>query len=922
MYSINPFRNPQIALSDTPTQETNKPIWLWLLLGIGGYFLLRKKKKTAQRESQTPVDLGGMGDYMYHYARYDDPVDVEYAKKQIQRALAKNVDKLEPTQIQSLITILRDEESRLIDYGFKGKSIMGNFLYTNIPYALNHLIAIYNKEKSTPKQQEQMTLFGELSGNLRTCDAWFEVEDKRGFKSHRCFFYKPTCNTKKCKKDPNVSRETNLEMQGIYDVFPEPTHILSLVNSVLHATTLKNMSHEERDDLYLELRKIENRWEYYAKNIETDYQNDKIKSNLKKAIGILSRYRQNQFTLFGQLSGYTATCLKWGKNRLGHKSCKKYAPTCGSAADGCRIEPAPIPGSAKEAKMIEKEKEIQVDAIAQELANEANVSLEQNKELMREILSYGGIAPHRGGFLREEYNELPGKYKRKNGIPLDELAQEMGTDETKITDEIYKAESTFAYLKSLRGGKTAKRFKAEDFINDAWDRLDTGKGFMGISSTKKPQYITTKSFDYLDKLGKVTAWEGKQPVVGFPAETYRYYPKYWKPALIEDFEKQLKSYTINPPVPGSVKDVRNKKELKDVKVWINDFIKGMSKKQMPEQTDFLEPSQMTLFGELGKIIPLYTTWDTWDRLDTGKGLSGLSNVDLDEIVYHGTHKKFDKFSLDVPIENPNPNEGLGIFFAKDPVIAMKYAYPGGSLVVADLELKRPLVVEDYEDLYKRFPLWTGFKTDPKYEERIGKKIRIELQKQGYDGVVFKHRPLGPGLSKMSGSWWIAFSTDSIKNMKATTVLPEWFDTKIPKLPRKQKIARKQIPEQAFIEPSQMALFGRIGKGKGFGGISGWVEDDKEKMSAMPIDRLTDEWQANANFVLRAEGGIKKAYEDYVNMKRGKLKDHLASAITHEQYIMNQRKDLAEYARKLIDKYWNGIESRKSKQLTLFGGLHG
>jgi hypothetical protein len=106
-------------------------------------------------------DLQGLGDYDYHYKSYDDPVDVGYAKRLIQSALAKNVDKLEPSQIQTLFVKLRDEEKRLINYGFKGK--MGDFLYTNLNYAIQHLLKIYKpEEKKIAEKGGQLTLFGKL----------------------------------------------------------------------------------------------------------------------------------------------------------------------------------------------------------------------------------------------------------------------------------------------------------------------------------------------------------------------------------------------------------------------------------------------------------------------------------------------------------------------------------------------------------------------------------------------------------------------------------------------------------------------------------------------------------------------------------------------------------------------------------------
>jgi len=67
---------------------------------------------------------------------------------------------------------------------------------------------VKSQKKLIPEKAGQMTLFGGLSGNLRTCDAWFQTKDKRGKTVNRCFIYKPACKSKnKCIADTDVSRE-------------------------------------------------------------------------------------------------------------------------------------------------------------------------------------------------------------------------------------------------------------------------------------------------------------------------------------------------------------------------------------------------------------------------------------------------------------------------------------------------------------------------------------------------------------------------------------------------------------------------------------------------------------------------------------------------------------------------------------------
>lgn len=208
-------------------------------------------------------------------------------------------------------------------------------------------------------------------------------------------------------------------------------------------------------------------------------------------------------------SGITATCKRWEKRPDGSRYCAEYAPTCGAETEGCRKEPAPIPGKApKKTKKqikeeIEKEQKAQeriVEGMAKMLASEANEKLDQNKQLMRKILDHGGIAPYKSGYLSEEYRDIPTKYKRKDGIPIDELAQELGTNEAQLADEINQAERSFLVLKEKRGGKTARRFKKDDFINEAWDRMATGRGLMGWQDYHYKSFDSPVDVSYAKKL--------------------------------------------------------------------------------------------------------------------------------------------------------------------------------------------------------------------------------------------------------------------------------------------------------------------------------------------------------------------------------------------------------------------------------------
>lgn len=315
---------------------------------------------------------------------------------------------------------------------------------------------------------------------------------------------------------------------------------------------------------------------------------------------------------FKGLAGFTATCIKFGKNKLGNRQCKKFAPTCGSADEGCRIEPALIPGRIK--VRTKQDTEIEAKAIAQMLADDANQDLIRNKELLKLVLSYGGIAPHRGGFMKEEYSELPDKYKRKEGIPLDELAQEMGTDERALSDQIYEAEAQFRMLKEMRKGSTTKRFKSDDFIDEAWNRMESGRGFMGIHGISPITYRTSIQYkkhlrELQDKV--LEDISGHASYFRLPGETSEQIEKRRK-----DFEKMHISEDESAPtieeirnylLPNSEKLLLNYLKIKKAPSYnrlYNEFqslktgqqIKPILHKTIPEQTFFTEPSQMSLFG--------------------------------------------------------------------------------------------------------------------------------------------------------------------------------------------------------------------------------------------------------------------------------------------------------------------------------------
>lgn len=122
---------------------------------------------------------------------------------------------------------------------------------------------------------------------------------------------------------------------------------------------------------------------------------------------------------------------------------------------------------------------------AASLANEANLGIEQARELRKEIISHGGIAPeyterwdgkkHVKRYT-EEYTDIPAKYHRKDGFTIDCIAQEMGyEDDKELIIAIEKAEAILGKLPIIRGKRLSK-FRIKDFIGEAEEILGNEHG--------------------------------------------------------------------------------------------------------------------------------------------------------------------------------------------------------------------------------------------------------------------------------------------------------------------------------------------------------------------------------------------------------------------------------------------------------------
>lgn len=161
------------------------------------------------------------------------------------------------------------------------------------------------------------------------------------------------------------------------------------------------------------------------------------------------------------------TCVKFDKFFSFHymkdvRRCVKFAAVCSARFPGCLKRPGTKPpGMGEPSKAA-------VTALAKELASEEAEG--RGVQLAREIKARGGISSYRGGYLKEEYKEIPLHLKKKTGLPLDEMASELGLDEAALVQEIRKA-----YPK---GAKKKRRASWRDFEDKAY-RILLGSASLG-----------------------------------------------------------------------------------------------------------------------------------------------------------------------------------------------------------------------------------------------------------------------------------------------------------------------------------------------------------------------------------------------------------------------------------------------------------
>lgn len=181
-----------------------------------------------------------------------------------------------------------------------------------------------------------------------------------------------------------------------------------------------------------------------------------------------------------ELSGFFTSCKTYFRNAKGNLKCKKYALTCNSEA-----ECAPKKVSKPWDPVTYSEKAVK--SVAKMLADEMNNAIDSTKLLMRRIKYHGGIAPYSGGYLQEEYRDIPSKYKSKDGIKIDELAQELEMNESELVEGINKAEEARSRLPK---GKSRIPVKSLMYDAEVYLAKQEEAGFSGLGQ----QFVNARFF--------------------------------------------------------------------------------------------------------------------------------------------------------------------------------------------------------------------------------------------------------------------------------------------------------------------------------------------------------------------------------------------------------------------------------------------
>jgi hypothetical protein len=143
-------------------------------------------------------------------------------------------------------------------------------------------------------------------------------------------------------------------------------------------------------------------------------------------------------------------------------------------------------------------------------------------------------------------------------------------------------------------------------------------------------------------------------------------------------------------------------------------------------------------------------------------------------VYHGTSKPFDSFNMSLRGENAaHPSANLGIFFAKDPVIASDFASrQGGNVKPVHLKMTNPLVIEA-KDFASDLDFWQGMKGVPgrrgnesQYDRsrEYFERMRETAQDAGHDGIVIRgNKEMAKDYPELVKDNYVVFESNQIKS---------------------------------------------------------------------------------------------------------------------------------------------------------------
>lgn len=112
--------------------------------------------------------------------------------------------------------------------------------------------------------------------------------------------------------------------------------------------------------------------------------------------------------------------------------------------------------------------DIEVRTRAASLATTANEGLDLARSLRRRILESGGIS--------KSDHDIPSKYIRKSGFPMDCIAEEVGfADDRAMLEAIESSEELIGRL-PIVSGKRISKFRVKDFLIEANDSLVDERG--------------------------------------------------------------------------------------------------------------------------------------------------------------------------------------------------------------------------------------------------------------------------------------------------------------------------------------------------------------------------------------------------------------------------------------------------------------